>query len=252
MSSRGVVPRRGKWAEQASVVSDSEGTGVGEVVMPHRCRLAIELAIGSRRAPRTARGLAMRLLHVSRLGKARPEEIQGDRDTQTPLLRSSTDVRRISYVVLVSIGIGLSKGVCAAELTPEQLFRAPVVYKLPEMAAVRVRQDLVYEKADGVELTADVYSPSSPGTFPVVVFVHGGFPEGLDISPKSSGQYTSWGRLVAASGMAAVTFNHRLRMGASGAVHLADAGSDVRSLLKWLRENAERLSLDPRRIAMFA
>jgi acetyl esterase/lipase len=150
------------------------------------------------------------------------------------------------------MGFALANAASAAELTPEQLFRAPVVYKLPGMDAVRVRQDLVYQKADGVELRADVYSPSSPGTFPVVVFVHGGFPEGLEISPKSSGQYMSWGRLVAASGMAAVTFNHRLRMGASGAVHLADAGSDLRSLLKWLRENATQLSLDPRRIAVFA
>jgi acetyl esterase/lipase len=154
--------------------------------------------------------------------------------------------------VFCSFEIAPANTASAAELTPEQLFRAPVVYRLSGMDAVRVRQDLIYEKADGVELRADVYLPASSGTFPVVVFLHGGFPEGLDISPKSSGQYTSWGRLVAASGMAGVTFNHRLRIGGSGAVHLADAGSDVRSLLAWLRGSAAQLSLDPRRIAVFA
>lgn len=140
----------------------------------------------------------------------------------------------------------------AAELKPEELFRAPVVYKAPGMDAVRVRRDLVYEKADGVELPADVYLPSGDGPFPVVLFVHGGFPEGLDISPKSSGQYTSWGRLVAASGMAAVTFNHRLRMGKAGAIHLAEAGSDVRKVIAWVRAGAAGLPLDSQRLAVFA
>ena len=162
------------------------------------------------------------------------------------------DLCPLLWVVLCSTGIALANPASAAELTPEQLFRAPVVYKLPGMNAVRVRQDLVYEKADGVEMRADAYLPASGGPFPIVVFLHGGFPEGLDISPKSSGQYTSWGKLIAASGLAAVTFNHRLRIGGSGAVHLADAGSDVRSLLKWIHENGAQLSLDPRRIAVFA
>jgi acetyl esterase/lipase len=142
-----------------------------------------------------------------------------------------------------------------APLTPEQLFRAPVVFTVPGMESVHVASDRVYREAarEGDEsLRADVYTPASGGPFPVVVFVHGGFPDGLDISPKSAGQYSSWGRLVAASGMAAVTFNHRLRMSPQGIVHLGEAAADLTNLLGWIRRNGAELSLDSRRLAVFA
>ena len=137
-------------------------------------------------------------------------------------------------------------------MSPEELFRASVVYELPGMSSVRVLRNRVYRHVDGRDLLADVYL-SSQTPSPVVVFVHGGFPDNLDISPKDSGQYTSWGRLVASSGMTAVTFNHRLRMSASeGIVHLDDAASDLSSLIAWIREHAAELSVDPRRLAVFA
>ena len=158
--------------------------------------------------------------------------------------------RRLFSWILAS---NLAACVSAAPMTPEQLFRAPVVYALPGMESVRVVSDRVYEQAGGVGLGADIYTPvSGDGPFPVVVFVHGGFPEGLEISPKSAGQYKSWGRLVAASGMAAVVFNHRLRMSPQGVVHLDDAAADLISLLGWMRRQSTELKLDSRRVAVFA
>jgi acetyl esterase/lipase len=158
-------------------------------------------------------------------------------------------------VVLAALLAALAAAGPAAPLTPEQLFRAPVVFTVPGMESVRVASDRVYREAarEGEEsLRADVYTPASGGPFPVVVFVHGGFPDGLDISPKSAGQYTSWGRLVAASGMAAVTFNHRLRMSPQGIVRLGEAASDLTSLIGWIRRHGAELSLDSRRLAVFA
>jgi acetyl esterase/lipase len=155
-------------------------------------------------------------------------------------------------VALLSSGSSRAPAARAAELSPEALFRAPVVYTAPGMDSVRVRRDLPYESVDGKRLTADVYTPSTGGSFPVVVFVHGGFPEDLPVSPKSAGQYTSWGRLVAASGLAAVTFDHRLRMSAAGAEHLQEASVDLLALFAWIRAQAQELSLDPKRMAVFA
>src|SRR5580693_1690714 len=105
---------------------------------------------------------------------------------------------------LLALGLSLVWSAQAAERSPEELFRAPVVYRVPGMDAIRVHHDLVYQNVEGVSLKADVYLPRKGNRFPVVIFVHGGFPEGLEISGKESGQFKSWGRLVAASGMAAV------------------------------------------------
>jgi acetyl esterase/lipase len=150
-------------------------------------------------------------------------------------------------------GAGLTARLTASPVTPEELFRAPVVYSLPGTESVRVAGDRVYVKRGETSLRADVYTPNSGGPFPVVVFVHGGFPDGLDISPKGAGQYKSWGRLVAASGMAAVTFDHRLRMAPQqGIVHLDDAAADLASLIGWIRVHGGELNLDSRRLAVFA
>jgi acetyl esterase/lipase len=158
----------------------------------------------------------------------------------------------LATVALAVLSLCTANRIQSAPLSPEELFRAVVVYKVPGIESVRVARDVPYQQTGGKKLLADVYTPASPaGPLPVVLFVHGGFPEGLDISPKESGQYTSWGRLVAASGMAAVTFNHRLRMSEDGAVHLLEAAADLASVIGWIRASGPRYGLDPHRIAAF-
>ncbi|HEX2060555.1 MAG TPA: hypothetical protein VHK90_07430, partial [Thermoanaerobaculia bacterium] len=73
-----------------------------------------------------------------------------------------------------------------------------VVLQVPGMDNVDVRKNIRY---DG-ELTFDLYRPpNSSAALPVVVFINGvGRPD-----LKEWGQYTSWPRLVAARGIAAVT-----------------------------------------------
>jgi acetyl esterase/lipase len=160
---------------------------------------------------------------------------------------------RLATVALAGLAFGVAYGAFSSPLTPEELFRAVLVYKAPGLESVKVTRDLVYRQAGTMTLRADVYTPAPPAAaLPVVLFVHGGFPEGLDISPKESGQYTSWGRSVAASGMAAVTFNHRLRMSQEGAVHLQEAAGDLTSVIAWIHATGPRYGLDPRRIAVFA
>ena len=93
----------------------------------------------------------------------------------------------------------------------------------------------------------DVYSPPGPmRARSGVVLVHGGpLPR---IGAKRMGVFVSYGELLAASGFAAVTFDHRFL----GPDRLTDAGSDVADLLAHVRKNASSLGVDPARLALWA
>jgi acetyl esterase/lipase len=113
------------------------------------------------------------------------------------------------------------------------------------MERVRVRKDVVYEKAGGVSLAADVYLPpegTGQGRPPVVVLQAGGAE-----NTKDWGIYTSLGRLLAASGLAAVPFNHRLRYPRR---QYEEGAEDLRALLAMLARDGEALGLDGSRVAV--
>jgi len=139
----------------------------------------------------------------------------------------------------------------SAAPTGEELFRAPVVLRVAGMSEVRT-QTVVYAKDSAGERRADIYRPPTGSRFPAVVFIHGGFPEIPGLEGRTAGQYQSWGRLLAASGLAAVAFDHRLRVGANGAVHVDEAIADVKSVQAYLRMHATELSIDPERLCWFA
>src|SRR5437762_4707170 len=87
----------------------------------------------------------------------------------------------------------------------------PVVLKVPGMDKVKVVENLKYTKSDDPNVLMDIYIPpdlSENEKRPAVIFLHGGAK--TDYTPKDWGVYTSWGRLIAASGFVAVTFTHRL------------------------------------------
>src|SRR5207244_12723022 len=109
--------------------------------------------------------------------------------------------------------------------TAAALVSDAVVMALPGMDDVVVRPDIPYRR-DPV-LHCDLYLPPRDGPHPCAVFVHGdGPPDALE-NAKDWGQYTSWGRLSAASGMAAVTFNHR---STEGRTNLDEAAPHVDAL----------------------
>jgi acetyl esterase/lipase len=132
-----------------------------------------------------------------------------------------------------------------------EIVNMPVVYKVPGMERVKVRQDLNYKGSDANPLLKmDVYTP--PGLAanerrPVVLFIHGG--TGAENRPKDLGIYVSWGRLVAASGMVGVTFTHRLGYPKP---LLAEAASDVTDAINYVRANADSLNIDKDRICLVA
>jgi acetyl esterase/lipase len=117
-----------------------------------------------------------------------------------------------------------------------------VVYQLPSMDTVTLQQDVEYQTTEAGPLTLDLYSPaeskSGEKKRPAVVFVSGYPDPGGRL--KKMGTYTSWGRLVAASGAVAVTCTNR------------EPVADLRTLLRYLRQNAASLGIDESRIGLWA
>jgi tetratricopeptide (TPR) repeat protein len=116
-----------------------------------------------------------------------------------------------------------------------------VVYRLPGMDKVEVRTGLPFVAAGGAELHLDLYLPAARPAgvkVPVVVFVNGvGLP-----ALKDWTIYRSWGRLVAAAGMAAVTFEARR----------PTVDADIAALFAALGEKGASWSVDPDRVAMWS
>jgi acetyl esterase/lipase len=123
----------------------------------------------------------------------------------------------------------------------------PLVYHLPGEESVQVRQDLVYRRSP--EAKADVYQPRDPGKVktPIVILIHGGVGPEIAFRPKDWGFYQGYGRLLAASGLVAVTFNHRLGYPQPFMIEAAD---DVAQLIRYVRQHAAEYNADPDRICL--
>jgi len=140
---------------------------------------------------------------------------------------------------------GLAFALIVAASAPQSDPTRAVVMTVPGMDRVRVRRDVVYEKVGGTELLADVYLPPEDGKgtrAPVVVFQAGGAE-----NTKDWASYTSLSRLFAASGFAAVPFNHRLRYPKR---QYAEGAEDLRSLLELLKRDGSALGLDGSRVGV--
>ena len=82
----------------------------------------------------------------------------------------------------------------------------------------------------------------------MVVLVHGDGPPEILAGAKDWGVFQSLGRIVAAAGLAAVTFTHGSSMGLT---RLRDAAEDVDALIDHVRGEHADLSIDPDRLALW-
>ena len=108
--------------------------------------------------------------------------------------------------------------------------RKTAVLELPGMDQVEVKREQRY--GDGG--TFDLYVAQSAPPAPTVVFVYGFADQRFAQGLRQMGAYTSWGRLLAASGMNAVAYSYREPVG------------DLAALLAHLRQNAGALGSTPR------
>jgi acetyl esterase/lipase len=127
-----------------------------------------------------------------------------------------------------------------------------IVFSIPGMENGARETDLIYKTVGADQLLADLYLPApSDKPPPVVALIHGALPPGFD--GKGHPHFVSWGQLIAASGMAALAFNHRARwMGAYVPETLPQAAYDLADAVAYLRANAARFKLDASRICLFA
>src|SRR5262249_46877791 len=129
----------------------------------------------------------------------------------------------------------------------DDITKKKAVYQMPGVDAVTIRRDVEYRATDAGALTMDIYYPKdfrSGARIPAVVFVLGysdsGLRKMLGCDAKEMESYISWGRLTAASGMAAITYTNR------------EPATDIHALLQYVRQNAAELGIDENRLGAWA
>jgi hypothetical protein len=119
------------------------------------------------------------------------------------------------------------------------------VYSLAGLDAVSVRRDLVYRHVDGARLALDVYAARGPAEAPAVVLVVGysdaGARRTLGCTFREMGAFSGWGRLLAADGVAAITYETS-----------TDPPADLQAALAYVRAHASELGVDAARIGLWA
>lgn len=124
-----------------------------------------------------------------------------------------------------------------------------VVFPLPLDIAIERTRDLVYRAADPAA-KFDVYRPVDAQQPAVVVFVHGDTADPQRLKDvKDWGQFISWGELCAASGLAAITFNHR---SSHRRTRMRDVTDDIEAMLDHVATSGESLGLDASRVGLFS
>ncbi|MDQ1559621.1 MAG: hypothetical protein QOD32_2681 [Pyrinomonadaceae bacterium] len=131
---------------------------------------------------------------------------------------------------------------------PDHISKKTVVYRIHGMEEVKVRRDVAYRAHGGAGApTFDVYYPpgaESGARVPAVVVV-AGFPDAgyeaiVGCKFKEMGSSVSWGRLLAASGVAAITYTNR------------EPAADLDALLRHVRQDAAALGVDENRLGLWA
>jgi hypothetical protein len=132
----------------------------------------------------------------------------------------------------------------AAEVPP---WKKGLVYTLPGAEAVTVRHDLQFTAADGGALPLDLYLPpgvSGTPRLPAAIIAAGysdaRTPKVFPCAFKEVECVVSWARLLAASGIAAVTYSNR------------EPAGDLHAALGYVRQNSATLGIDENRIGVWA
>jgi len=125
------------------------------------------------------------------------------------------------------------------------LTKVTAVYRIPGMESVIIRKDVEFRAADGGVLAMDLYYPPdwrAGDRTPAVVLV-AGYPDTgtkLPVGFRELGMTTSWAKLIAASGLVAITYTNR------------EPDGDCCALLEYLHRNAAALGIDGARMGVSA
>ena len=127
---------------------------------------------------------------------------------------------------------------------PHEVATRRVLYEIPGMQSIQPRE-LTFSGADGEPLAGRIYSPSSTGRAPHAVLIVEGYPDpGFVKHVGCRFMDMEWSislaQLIAASGMAAITYANR------------QPAADAVAIIDHAIANAPRLGIDASRIALWA
>lgn len=116
-----------------------------------------------------------------------------------------------------------------------------LVYKVEDMDNVSCRSDIIYKESGNMDLKMDIYYSldSDSRKTETVILIHG---VGPVRSYKDTAGFNSWGRLLAAKGLNAITFNWRP----------GRSSGDVSDLIEFVYENQDSLKINGNKLNVFA
>ncbi len=117
-------------------------------------------------------------------------------------------------------------------------------------AGLAIRTETFVSQPDGNTIKIQFIRPDKAETLACVYYIHGG---GMQTMSCFDGMYRAWGKIIAAQGVAVAMVDFRNALRASSAPEVAPfpAGlNDCVSGLKWVRDHAKALNIDPDRIVV--
>ncbi|MFM8649222.1 MAG: alpha/beta hydrolase [Actinomycetota bacterium] len=117
-------------------------------------------------------------------------------------------------------------------------------------AGLRIHNESVTSQPDGNTITLRVIRPDNNDVLPCVYYIHGG---GMSSLSCFDGNYSAWGKLLAARGVVVVMVDFRNSVSPSSLPDVAPfpAGlNDCVSGARWVVANSAKIGADPRRIVI--
>ena len=159
-------------------------------------------------------------------------------------------MKTFKKVLLISLMIFImpfSSKSSAQQSTQNKPKENVVAYEVTGMNDVIVKKDLPYLKTADSTLKMDIYYPPKfdfKRKIPAIVFVFGYTNEGQLKTAKHQlrtwSPYTSWCKVVAASGMAAVVYE------------TINPENDLKSLIQYINSNTDNLNIDVNKIGAYS
>jgi len=144
----------------------------------------------------------------------------------------------------------LSPSGLAAIAFQEKLFNAMDSEVVAPSAGLAIRTETFVSDPDGNTVSLQFIRPRGDEALPCVYYIHGGR---MAFSSCYEGNYKTWGRMIAATGLAVAMVDFRNSVHADSSPQIAPfpAGlNDCVSGLEWVRKNAVALGIDPARIVV--
>ncbi len=104
------------------------------------------------------------------------------------------------------------------------------------------QKDVEYTRPNGHPVLLDLHVPDGPGPFPAAILVHGG---GFDGGSKSTNMRPAFEPLGSA-GFAWFSIDYRM----APEFRFPEAAEDVTSAIRWVKANAAKYKVDPKRIVL--